>query len=272
MTIKTSHFRLSLRRTLCALCLTIAFVPDPTHAQLAVIDVPGLTASTVQWAKEAVQWGKQAQIWSTEAMRWIETKKFYLDMAINWQATASHYAQQLVGFGPIEFKDIEAKSEFKPRDIDFSLEERCPGANKGLLSGLLNRDFPKLTGNLREEQRELCATIVHAENQQYNITVELLDQLVESHNTFRAKIDAQRAKVGTSEGKLAANTNEAQRFAARLQAQITHAEQQIKAYDTVIASLKTHQSVLSRRAFKGDVEKLGGKLVQAATLAAALRL
>jgi len=86
-------------------------------------------------------------------------------------------------------------------------------------------------------------------------------------------VEKQRNKVGTSQGALAANDNEVQRFVARNAMDVDYWQAQMKAYDSYILGLKDDQSRLARRALRGDKDSLLaplGQLVQAVTLKAAL--
>ncbi|MEB1200351.1 hypothetical protein VDQ11_22010, partial [Xanthomonas campestris pv. campestris] len=63
-------------------------------------------------------------------------------------------------------------------------------------------------------QMKVCTRMVLAKNAKYNESVRMLKRLIERNNQFKA-IEAQRDRGGTSQGALAANDNEVQRFVAQ---------------------------------------------------------
>lgn len=207
--------------------------------------------------------------YAEQAKRWTETVKQY-------QEQLDHYKQQLIQLKALQNMGQSTMADnFAERPQDYGLEEDCPGVPGNGLSGLMKQFkslAPNMQGKLVEEQLKVCARIVLARNAQYNESVRMIKRLIERNNKFK-EVEKQRNKVGTSQGALAANDNEVQRFVARNAMDVDYWQAQMKAYDSYILGLKDDQSRLARRALRGDKDSLLaplGQLVQAVTLKAAL--
>ncbi|MGH8079676.1 MAG: hypothetical protein ACREP7_03800 [Lysobacter sp.] len=222
----------------------------PVQAQMIVNDPLLIGGQLRQMTKDALEFGKQAQ-------RWTDTYR--------------HYQQQLIRLRRIDLGIVQPLDAFAPRGDDYGMQDLCPGASglRAKLEGVLSQAMPKLDGNLVDEQQTICQRMVHAENAKYNESVRMLQTLVRRNQQFQS-IQAQRDSVGDSQGALAANDNEAQRFMIRTQLDLDHWQARMRAYDDYLAALKWDQSRLARRALGGKKASLAGEVIQAATLKAAL--
>ncbi|MCD0260212.1 hypothetical protein JWH11_11975 [Xanthomonas melonis] len=211
---------------------------------------------------------KALQEYAEQAKRWTETLKQY-------QQQLAHYEQQLIKLTRLNLGTSTMEDNFAERPDDYGLQEDCPGAPQSGLSGVLQQLkslAPNMSGKLVEEQLKVCTRMVLAKNAKYNESVRMIKRLIERNNQFKS-VEAQRDKVGTSEGKLAANDNEVQRFIARNAMDLDYWQAKMTAYDSYIEGLKEDQSRLARKALDGEKNswlKPLGQVVQAATLKAAL--
>lgn len=212
--------------------------------------------------------GKALQEYAEQAKRWTDTLKQY-------QQQLDHYKQQLIQLQRLNLGESTMADNFAERPQDYGLEDTCPGASGSGLTGLLQQFkslAPNMQGDMVQEQLKVCARMVLAQNAQYNESVRMLKRLIQRNDQFK-QVQAQRDNGGTSQGALAANDNEVQRFVAQNAMDLDYWQAQMKAYDSYIVALKDDQSRLSRKALDGD--KSGwlaplGQIVQAATLAKAL--
>ncbi|MCF8797491.1 hypothetical protein KIP65_12355 [Xanthomonas campestris pv. campestris] len=214
--------------------------------------------------------GKQVAEFSEQAKRWSDTVKQY-------QQQLDHYNQQLIKLQRLRnFRGPVMADNFGERPSDYGLEEDCPGAAKSGLQGMIMEQLtsiaPNMGGELVQEQMKVCARIVMAQNAQYNASVQMIRRLIERNNDFK-EVEKQRDNGGTSQGGLAANDNEVQRFVARNAMELDYWQAQMKAYDSYILALKQDQTRLARTAMDGGTNswlKPLGQVVQAAALKKAL--
>ncbi|UJB18911.1 MULTISPECIES: hypothetical protein [Lysobacter] len=241
--------------TAIALCVLTS---HQASAQMIVKDPFGLMAKLKQTSEDSVEYGKQSK-------RWQET-------ASQYQKTVNHYQQQLIRLQRLNFGQSHMEDSFPPRPADYGMEDMCPGRGEGIkgqLTTVFQQAAPKLGGNVIGEQQSICQRMVHAENMKYNESVQMLRRLMRRNQEF-AQIESQRDSVNDSQGALAANDNEAYRFVARNQLDLDYWQARMKAYEDYIESLKRDQARLAKRALEGNRTGIGGQVIQAVAIKAAL--
>ncbi|APP81762.1 hypothetical protein [Xanthomonas hortorum] len=256
MTARSRRLRHPISRLAAGLLLTIGLCAGSANAQVVVVNPTGE-------GKDIAEYGEQAK-------RWTDTLKQY-------QQQLDHYNQQLIKLQRLKnFRGPVMVDNFGERPSDYGLEEDCPGAAtsgiKGMIMEQLTLIAPDMGGGLVQEQMKVCARIVMAKNAQYNESVRMIRRLIERNNDFK-QVEKQRDNGGTSEGALAANNNEVQRFVARNAMDLDYWQAQMKAYDSYIVALKEDQTRLAKAAMDGGTNswlKPLGQVVQAATLKKAL--
>lgn len=237
---RSSHTAASPARTRAratapiALALAGLFAATPTRAQMVVNDPPALVAHIQNIAKNVIEFGKQAERWS---------------------ATANHYKQQLVKLQKLQISNSQMVDDFPERPSNYGMDDRCPGSSGGL-DGLRGHFSPQMDGDIVKQQLALCQRAVLAENAKYNDSVRMLKLLIRRNNEF-GNINTQRDSVGESQGALAANDNEAQRFMIRTQMDLDYWQARMRAYDDYILALQNDQSRLARRALEGRKDGSG---------------
>lgn len=232
---------------LAALLLCTCLQSTPAHAQWIVED-PALIQKT--------------------AAEYIETAK-------RWKDQYDHYQQQLIKLKRLNFQMAQMADNFPERDPNYGVQDACPGPSGigGGVGEVFRQVAPNPDEDILQQQRVLCIRMVQAENQQYNETVRMLKRLVQYQRDYQQGIEAQRADVGESQGALAANDNETNRFLVRMEMDVQYWMARNKAFDTYIATLGKDHGRLARRALGGKKDgarPILGKLVQAAALKAAL--
>ncbi|WP_408952111.1 hypothetical protein [Lysobacter sp. Hz 25] len=229
----------SLRGTGAAIVVALSLTAGPANAQLVVNDPVNYAAKLQQIAKDAAEFGKNAQ---------------------RWQATASHYQQQLIKLQRLNFGQAQMEDSFPARQLDYGMEDMCPGPGRGIkdqLTKAFRQAMPKLEGNMVDEQLAICQRMVYADNAKYNESVNMLRTLMQRSREF-TQIEVQRDSVGGSQGALAANDNEAYRFVARNQLELDYWQARMKAYDDYIVALKGDHTRLAKRAMRGKKGALDG--------------
>lgn len=222
------------RGALATLALATALVALPSQAQLIVKDPAALIAHFQNITKNATEFGKQAE---------------------RWGEVSSHYRQQLIKLQKLEMSNSQMVDDFPPRPTAYGMEDRCPGSS-GDRSGVLGQFNPQMDGDIVKQQLALCQRAVLAENAKYNDSVRMLRTLLKRSQEFAA-IDRQRSSTGDSQGALAANDNEAQRFVIRTQMDLDYWQARMRAYDDYILALQNDQSRLARRALEGRKRGIG---------------
>jgi hypothetical protein len=246
--------RVSRSRLAAGLLLACWLFWGQANAQLIVNDPIAVAKAMMEYAEQA--------------KRWTDTLKQY-------QQQLEHYQQQLIKLQRLNLGQSTMADNFAERAEDYGLEDTCPGATGSGLSGLLQQFkalAPNMQGDMVKEQLQVCARMVMAQNAQYNESVRMLKRLIQRNEQFK-QVQAQRDSGGTSQGALAANDNEVQRFVAQNAMDLDYWQAQMRAYDSYIVALKDDQARLSRRALDGDKSSWLaplGQIVQAATLAKAL--
>lgn len=253
-TTRTGH-RNGRGRALAAIAIAVGLGAGPARAQMIVNDPALFGGQLQQMSKDALEFGKQAQ-------RWSETYR--------------HYRQQLIKLQRLNLGGVQMSDAFPPRADDYGLQDLCPGAGGGIgerARAVLDQAMPKLDGNIVDEQQAICQRMVYAENAKYNESVRMLRTLMQRNQQFQS-IEAQRDQVGDSQGALAANDNEVQRFVARIAMDLDYWQARMTAYQGYIESLKLDQTRLAKRAMRGKkgqgAAAIAGQVVQAAALKAAL--
>lgn len=207
---------------------------------------------------------KAVQEYAEQAKRWVATARQYRD-------TIDHYRQQLINLKQLNVTLFAMQNTFKKVAPDYNVADICHVEGGGGLSltNILQSLALDLSGSVTKQQAEICRSIVMLQNRKYNDTVDYIDQLSKAGQELEA-IEKERATVGTEQGKLAANDNEAERFQNR----VTDAQQKWQSNmiqsDAQIAMLQDMQDALARRAMNGSHDVLG-EVVDALALKAAFQ-
>jgi len=165
---------------------------------------------------------------------------------------------------------------FKQRsaaDIAKITRDRCPGASgTPSLSSLWKPFIPNMSGNIAEQQLEICMRIVLAESERYNEQVRMLERIVEESGKLErlAKV-RETMGAGATSGEMASNSNDIERFAARGSMDMQYTQTVLAAYDGYIASLQKDQQYLAQQAMRGK-GSVFGSVVQGAVLKGALKI
>ncbi|WP_251044554.1 MULTISPECIES: hypothetical protein [unclassified Lysobacter] len=227
----------SARGAAISIMLVAGLWGNTASAQMITKDPTNFMANMEQVSKSAVEYGKNAE---------------------RWKSTAEHYQQQLIKLQRLNFGQAQKEDSFALRPLDYGMDDTCAGPGRGIkdqLIGAFKQMAPQLDGNVVNEQLAICQRMVYAENRRYNDSATMLKTLLQRSTEF-AQIEQQRDGISGSQGALAANDNEAQRFVARNQLDLDYWQARMKAYDDYIAALKADHARLAKRALQG--KKSGG--------------
>lgn len=150
-------------------------------------------------------------------------------------------------------------------DAKATATEQCPGADPvNLAANVFGVD---MSSDIKVQQTQICYQIVMRQIHKYNIVAGMLNRmndfssnlsgLVQGLNTLNAFASGSRetSQVQTSQAQNA------------LSVEMANVEQQIKADDAIISTLKERQSMLAQNAMKGTML---GNAMQVVTFGAAL--
>jgi len=235
------------RFALCALLLAAAPL---AQAQLVVTDPGNLGIAIKDFVDKAFQYGEQAKRWTSQY---------------------DHYRQQLIKLQQLQMQQSAMRDDFPERDPSYGMDDICPGPRSEGLGGAMSAFNPQLDSDVVAEQRRLCQRMVLADNAKYNESVRMLKQLIQRNREF-SQVEGQRGQVGESQGKLAANDNETQRFMVRTRMDLDYWQARMKAYDDYIVALQKDQTRLARRALEGKRSGGIGKVVQSEAIKSAFSL
>ncbi|WP_462116077.1 hypothetical protein [Lysobacter xanthus] len=198
----------------------------------------------------------------------------YGQQAARWKATWDHYYQQVARFmSLVRSPTLSNKVSFEPVPMDFGVQERCGGTGgfSFSVSSLANTMVPDLKGNIRDNQRKLCAQIQMLENQKYNATVRYFKEVAPTLKEDMEAISEKR-RENNEQGTLAAIAEASARLQTQQETSGKELDNQVNSCDRLIATLTAMQQNLARQALNGAPDTAIGTMVKTATLEAALKV
>lgn len=200
----------------------------------------------------------------------------YVKTLMRWKETLENWAQKLSSFQQmIATGGIGRNLPIEKIDPNFNVAERCGGGSGFSLSSLASALSSKLSGstNIAEKRRDICTAIQLLENKRHNDTVDMINGSIPSMQAYLNLITKIRSEKNT-EGAMAESSNNALQSANRIEVEFQQWERENQLMDQYIGALQRQQQVLTTQALSGErstVKLLAGTLVQAGTMAAALK-
>lgn len=182
-----------------------------------------------------------------------------------WDATVSHYRQQLIRLRGMQFGQTAMNETFPEVPLDYGMEDACRKANEGVVGAVTELFRPNADAEIIEQQLLVCRRIVQAENMKYNETVRFLNNM-RARQRALGSIDQARDGVGTEQGRLQAVEYDLQRYERSTQMDHDRWSAMIVAYDNYIGSLHQFQKRLADRALRGKQPDVFSSLIQGALL------
>lgn len=192
----------------------------------------------------------------------------YGEEAMRWRQTLAQYQQQLVRIqGIISAFGMPQGPELTPVALNHNVAARCGGFSISSLTKVFNLNG---SGNIYEQQKQICANIQMMENMKYNATVEFLDKTASEMKTELQSLDTRRG-ISNENGNIDANTNDAVRMNTNMEGKFKVWETQISSCDAYIQTMQETQKILAQGALKGKSGLLG-TFVKTAALKGALEI
>jgi hypothetical protein len=158
-------------------------------------------------------------------------------------------------------------ADLSPVLMNHNVAERCGGFSISNLTKVFNLNG---SGNIYEQQKEICANIQMMENMKYNATVEFLSKTAPAMEAELKDLDSRR-NSSNENGNVDANTNDALRMSTSMDGRFKVWETQVKSYDAYIQTMQGTQKILAQGALKGKSGLLG-TFVKTAALKGALEI
>lgn len=187
------------------------------------------------WFGDVLQWGKEIARWGKEANSW----KSQVDSLKNQIASVQNMLMTL---------GLQPGPEMEEVPLNYNVAERCGGFNLSSLTTVFNING---SGDIYQQQKQVCANIQMMQNTKYNETVRFLrtsaDEMRNDFNTLR-NTQASANNVGNS--NKAAQDADAAMY--KQEARFKDWQSKMTAYDAYIGTMKENQRLLAQIAMKGS--------------------
>ena len=193
----------------------------------------------------------------------------YGEQLMRWKRTLEQYQQQLIQIqGVVMAFGLPPGQPLTKVPDNYMVAERCGGGFN--LSNLTQVFQINPTGNIIDQQKQLCANIQRMQNTKFNYTVDFFTQYAPKLQNELEAAGARRNSSNT-QGNVAAADNDALRIGNTADANFQTWQANVQAYDSYIASMENNQRILAKAAMKGK-ESLLGTMIKTATLKGALEI
>lgn len=264
MTHELPHpLRLRLWGQVALIVAMLGVAVDGARAQVLVTDTTAIAASEEgfksQLAQSIAQYARQGLQYAKQLEQYYQQVEQYKQLLMTVKGLGTN-----ISFSSAELEPIDDPTSF--------IDRNCPSATGGSVIGsLVTSAVSAVTGQtpITTAQQQICANITMLQIDQYNRTVEIVNQLDQYGGTLQKlnNLANQVNSLGTTSG---ATTQ-----AATVSATTAFAMQQWQAAITgdqaIIDALNKQQSMLAKAALNGENNPLG-TVVQAVALKAALSI
>jgi len=205
---------------------------------------------------------------NTYSARFQDVKE-YGEQAMRWKQTIEKYQQQLIKMKGLVMS-MGLSQGVKLEMVDertYMVAERCGGFSAQSLTKVFNFNG---SGDIYQQQKDICASIQQAKNIKYNLTVEFMTQGIPEMERVMNQMVIDR-NTDNSEGTVAGSNSQSLTMFNNLTLNASNWESQMKTYDGYIESMEGVQKTLARSALKGK-QGLFGSFVKTAALKGALEV
>lgn len=194
----------------------------------------------------------------------------YGETLMRWQRTLEQYRQQLIQIqGVVTSFGLPQGQPITKVPSNYMVAERCGGGSFNLHN--LTKVFQvNPTGNIIEQQKQICANIQQIENAKFNYTVDFFNDYIPELQSELKQLESRR-NSSNDQGNVAAADNDSLRVGNSADANFQAWQANIQAYDSYIAAMQNNQKLLARAAMKGK-ESLLGTLIKTTVLKGALEV
>lgn len=224
-------------------------------AGIPVIDIPHTIQSTLN----------QINTYSARFQDMAE----YGETLMRWKRTLEQYQQQLIQIqGVVMSFGLPQGQPIKKVPANYMVAERCGG---GFNMNNLAKVFQlNPSGNIIEQQQQLCASIQQMENAKLNYTVDFFIEYMPKLQSELKQLESRR-NSSNDQGNVAAADNDALRVGNTADANFQTWQANMQAYDSYIASMHNNQRILAKAAMKGK-QGILGTLIKTTALKGALEV
>lgn len=245
--------RNSIRPLALSLLATMMVAVGSAQAIVPVTDAAHISSTLTSWFGE---WGKTAAQWGKEGAQWKQT----------WD----HYLQQLVMMKGLTMSmGLEKGVNLEPVDENtYMVAERCgSGFSLGSLTKMISFNS---SGNIYEQQKQICGNIQRVQNMKYNLTVKFMKDNVPKMEDMLKEIENER-NANNNQGTVEGTTSKSAQMNNSLALNFQNYQSQVATYDAYVETLEGTQRTLAQGALKGKQGMLG-TFVKTAALKTALEV
>ncbi|MDR3444990.1 MULTISPECIES: hypothetical protein [unclassified Dyella] len=150
-------------------------------------------------------------------------------------------------------------------DAQTTATNQCPGADP--VSMVANVFGVDMSSDIKGQQTQICYQIVMRQIHKYNIVAGMLNRMNDYSNNLSSLVSGLNSLDAFASGSRQVSQAQTSQSQNALSVEMANVDQQIKADDAIIATLKERQSMLAQTAMKGTML---GNAMQVVTFGAAL--
>ncbi|MCR8715687.1 hypothetical protein [Stenotrophomonas indicatrix] len=247
------------RLTALALGAVMSVATTSAHAGWPVLDYSNLMQAFYEYKNSLISYGADAAEYAEQAERWKKTMDQYTQALVKVQA-------QMRKIG------LPDSQPLVPVPADYLVAETC-GSKKGFSAGDLFKSLVfDPTGDVKQQQIQICVNIRMMQNRKYNDSVMFLAKSVPEMESGLKEIFNLRI-FSNDQGNVQGSDSEATRMANNLEVAAQSWEGRMRSYDAYIEVMEANQKVVAQAALKGDPTKnFASDLVKTAALKTALSI
>lgn len=216
-----------------------------------------MAATVSLFGAGAALWPRPAQAffcancstWMTQIPEYIAKIAHYGKEVASWQQQARDMQQQLASMQNMFMNlGIQPGPQMEEVPLNYNVDKRCGGFSLSSLATVFNIDG---SGDIYEQQKQVCASIQMMQNTKYNETVAFLR---ESYNATRGEF-ARLQQMHRAANNVGNSDKAAQSASEALYAQEARFkdwQSKMTAYDAYIGTMQENQKLLAQIAMKGD--------------------
>lgn len=242
--------RHAFHKAALALAATSALASSVANAQTGVLvqDVKSEVEQHAQTAKQIEQYIKQGQQYMTQLQQYEQMFTKVMNLGTNFSIMPN--TMQEIDAGPL-------------------IAANCNSGQISIVGSLLNQVTSLMNQSTAQSQQAICAQIVTTQVHEYNITVDMVNQ-IQSNIPALQKLSSLTSTFSTP-GESSSATTQAAGIANDMAAAMNTWKTNKEADDAILQSLQGMQSTLAQGAMRGN-PSLMGDAVQAAALTAAFSI
>lgn len=220
-------FSLSFAMALGLVGVAGVFMPRPAQAIVC--------ANCSTWVADLIEYGQKLVRWADDAAKWQQQIQ-------GMQNQIAQIQNMFLSLG------IQPGPQMNEVPQNYMVAERCGGITMSSLTQVLNVNG---SGDIYQQQKQVCASIQAMQNTKYNETVRFLrDSSTQMQQDF-TRLQQQYARA-TNLGNNTKASQDADAVMTKQKMRFDDWETRMKAYDAYIATMQNQQRLLAQIALKGS--------------------